>query len=183
MSERMKRAQTTIGAALLILALTAGFTVIGADLARDAIDPSRVDRETLLSAIGFGLTAEEHQNLTAITAIVILTLCAITAIQGIGVLARREGVRTAAIGTFVVFAIITVPLSLSGLASDEERSDGAWVGLVIGGACALIVYLLLHRQTVGDFERVEGARSRARSVKTGERLVRREARPSRPRRP
>jgi hypothetical protein len=84
------------------------------------------------------------------------------------VLRRREGVRHAAIGTFVVFAAVTIPLAVSGLLS-EDPSPGVLIGLGIGIADAFVVYLLLRRETLIDFERAEDARLRARAERRAER--------------
>jgi hypothetical protein len=162
------RAGTSTAAGVLILALTALFGAIGVDQARDAMDRARVDRETLLTAIGLGLNPEETQNLMAITAIVVLALSTLALVLGIGVLRRREGVRHAAIGTFVVFAAVTIPLAVSGLLS-EDPSPGVLIGLGIGIADAFVVYLLLRRETLIDFERAEDARLRARAERRAER--------------
>lgn len=168
----VRRSGTTNAAGLLILALTALFTLFGVDLARRAIDPSLVDRETYLSAIGLGLTPQEAQNLTTLTAIILLGLCVLTTAMGIGVLRRRESVRHAAIGTFAVFALITIPLSITGIVADD-RVLGAWIGLAIGATDALIVWQLLKPATTADFERAESARSRARYARHAERAARR----------
>jgi hypothetical protein len=159
--DKRPRAGTTVGAGLIILGLTAFFVVAGVDLARSALDPSSLDRETYLSAVGFGLNPEETQNFLGVMAVVLLGLCALTTSLGIGVLARREGVRHAALGTFALFTIITVPLSLVGL-NAEPPSGGAFLGLLIGLADALVVWLLLMPKTTADFERAEVTRQRAR---------------------
>lgn len=146
----------------LMLAVTALFTVLGVDMARDALDPSRIDRETILNAIGLGLNREETQNLKGMVAVVLLALCTVAAVLGIGVLRRREGVRHAAIGTFFVFAAITIPLAVTGIAS-EDPPPGVVIGLAIGVIDAVIVYLLARPQTMAEFERAEAQRDRVRA--------------------
>jgi hypothetical protein len=173
--DKRPRAGTTVGAGLIILGLTAFFVVAGVDLARSALDPSSLDRETYLSAVGLGLNPEETQNFLGVMAVVLLGLCALTTILGIGVLARREGVRHAALGTFALFTIITVPLSLVGL-NAEPPSGGAFLGLLIGLTDALVVWLLLMPKTTADFERAEVTRQRARFAREE---ARREARAGR----
>ncbi|HSJ49813.1 MAG TPA: hypothetical protein VLA90_00815 [Actinomycetota bacterium] len=159
---RRRRAPSTIAAGVLILGLTALFGVIGVDQMRGALDADRIDRETLLSAIGLGLDAGDLQTFLAITGGVLLALCAITASLGVGVLRRREGARHAAIGTFVVFAVITIPLAFSGLLSDDPP-PGVLFGLGIGALDAAVVALLLRRDTSADFERAEELRARLRA--------------------
>jgi hypothetical protein len=172
MADRIRGAATSNAAGTLILILTAIFSVIGVDLARDALDETRLDRETYLSAIGLGLNREETLNLLAIAAIVILVVCTLTAVLGVGVLLRRESVRHAAVSSFVVLALVTLPLAISGMLR-EDPARGAWIGFAIGVTDAVIVYLLLHTQTITDFERAEGARERARAARRAERRARR----------
>ena len=160
---------------MLMLALTAVFAVIGIDAVLDAFVTVRLDRDTYLTAVGFGLNAEETKNFLAIVGIVILVLCVVTTIEAIGVLGSREGVRHAAVGTFLVFAAVTLILSIAELMSDEVERSVA-VALVIGVIDALIVYLLVQERTTAEFELAERARDRARSVRLAERAARRTSR-------
>jgi hypothetical protein len=177
MVDRTPRTRTSLAAGILILGLTALFVPIGIDLALDALDPSRLDRETYFSAVGFGLNQQETQNLLGLTAILILGLSALTMVLGIGVLRRREGVRHAAIGTFVMFAVVTFALSTAELLSEEVAPTVA-IALVIGAIDAAIVYLLLHPRTSADFERAEDARERVRAARAAARIARRASRAS-----
>ncbi|MGZ8612971.1 MAG: hypothetical protein ACXWX0_11970 [Actinomycetota bacterium] len=178
MADRQPRARTTIVAGVMILGLTALFTVIGVDLARNALDASTLERETLLRAVGLGLNLEETRNLLGIAAAVVLILCVLTTIFGIGVLLRREGVCHAAVGTFVVFAFVTLPLALSGILGDDPPLS-AWVGLMIGGLDVAVAILLLYPDTVTDLEAAEARRGRARSDLRAERVARRAGRAAR----
>jgi hypothetical protein len=159
---RPSGSSSTTAAGILILALTALFAVLGVDQVRGALDADQIDRETLLTAIGLGLNPGQLRTFLAITSAVVLGLCVLTTILGIGVLRRREGVRHAAIGTFVVFAAITIPLAVSGLLA-EDPSPGVLIGLTVGVADAGVVVFLLRRDTSIDFERAEQARARARA--------------------
>jgi hypothetical protein len=172
MAEERKTRGTWIGAGILILGVTAVFIVIGIDQARQAMDPSLVDRETYLASIGLGLNPEEAQNFTGLTAIIVLALCVLTTIEGLGVLAKRQGLRLAAVGTFIAFAAITLPLATAGLFA-ENPNRSVLVGLLIGLADALVVYLLMHGQTVLAFDRAEAARERARDARQADRDARR----------
>jgi hypothetical protein len=165
----------SILAGMLMLALTAVFVVIGMDAVLDAFVTGRLDRETYLTAVGFGLNVEEMKNFLAIVGIVILALCVVTTIEAIGVLGSREGVRHAAVGTFLVFAAVTLILSIAELMSDKVERSVA-VAIVIGVVDALIVYLLLHERTTAEFELAERARDRVRSVRVAERAARRTSR-------
>ena len=162
----------SILAGVLMLALTAVFVVIGVDAVLDAFVQGRLDRQTYLTSVGFGLNEDEMKNFLAIVGIVILLLCVVTAIESIGVLGSREGVRHAAVGTFLVFSVVTLILSVAELMSDEVERTVA-VALVIGVVDAVIVYLLVDERTTAEFERAERARDRARSLRTSERAARR----------
>jgi uncharacterized membrane protein len=160
---------------MLMLALTAVFVVIGIDAVLDAFVTGRLDRRTYLTAIGFGLNTEEMRNFLAIVGIVILVVCVVTTIEAIGVLGSREGVRHAAVGTFLVFAAVTLILSIAELMSDDVERSVA-VALLIGVVDALVVYLLVHEHTTAEFERAERGRERARSLRLSERAARRASR-------
>lgn len=159
---RRSRAGSTTAAGVLILVLTGLFAVLGVDQLRGAFDPDAIDRETFLTAIGLGLNRGELQTFLAITGSVVVGLSVLTAILGVGVLRRREGVRHAAVGTFVVFAAITIPLAVTGLLS-EDPSPGVLVGLGIGVSDVVVAALLLRRETSIDFEFAEEARARAKA--------------------
>jgi hypothetical protein len=178
MAEERRERGTWVGAAVLILGVTAVFIVIGIDQARQALDPSLVDRETYLASIGVGLNPEEAQNFTGLTAIVVLGLCLLTTIEAVGVLARRQGPRHAAIGTFVVFAAVTLPLAVAGLFA-ENPNRSVLAGLLIGLADALVVYLLLHQRTVLAFDRADKAREREHAARQAARDARRAQRAQR----
>lgn len=172
MAERNSRPRggTALAAGILMLAITALFTVFGVDMALQALDPDRIGRDSMLTAIGLGLTREETQNLKGMVSVVVLALCAISAVLGMGVLRRREGVRHAAIGMFFLFTAITIPLAITGLAS-EDPPAGVLIGLAIGVLDAVIVYLLLRPQTMAEFERAEAERDRIRAERRAERAA------------
>jgi hypothetical protein len=88
----------------------------------------------------------------------------------IGVLGRRASVRHAAIGTFVVFAAITLPLSLAEIFSTDPEPTAA-IGLLVAGIDIAIVVLLLRPETLNEFERAEAARERVRAARRAERLA------------
>ncbi|MBA3728616.1 MAG: hypothetical protein H0W94_05370, partial [Actinobacteria bacterium] len=84
----------------------------------------------------------------------------------------------AAIATFVLFTLVTVPLAIAGLNADEV-TGGAWVGLFIGLLDALVLWLLLRGKTSRDFERAESIRRRQRFAREEEqRLARATLRPT-----
>lgn len=170
MSRSHPRAKTTIAAAALMLALTVPFTVIGVGFARDALDPARVDPDTYVRAIGFGLNSVETRNLLTVSAVLVLGLCILSFVLVIGVLGRRASVRHAAIGTFVVFAAVTLPLSIAEIFSQDPEPTAA-IGLLIAGIDIAIVILLLRPETLNEFERAESARDRVRADRRAERLA------------
>lgn len=153
-----------------MLALTVPFTVMGVGLARNAIDPTRIERETYFSAVGFGLNSVETRNLVAISAVLVIGLCILSLVLVIGVLGRRASVRHGAIGTFVVFAAVTLPLSIAEIFSPEPEPTSA-IGLLIAGVDIAIVVLLLRPETLNEFERAEAARERVRAARRAERLA------------
>ena len=170
MSRPNPRAKTTIAAAALMFALTVPFTVMGVGMARNALDPARIDRDTYFSAVGFGLNSVETRNLIAISAILVLGLSILSLVLVIGVLGRRASVRHGAIGTFIVFAAVTLPLSITEIFSEDPEPTAA-IGLLIAGIDIAIVVLLLRPETLNEFERVESARERVRAARRAERLV------------
>lgn len=170
MARSHPRAKTTIAAAALMLALTVPFTVMGVGLARNALDPTRIDRETYFSAIGFGLSSVETRNLIAISAMLVLGLCILSLVLVIGVVGKRASVRHAAIGTFIVFAAVTLPLSIAEIFSQDPEPTAA-VGVLIAVIDIAIVVLLLRPETLNEFERAEAARERIRAARRAERLA------------
>jgi hypothetical protein len=170
MSRPDPRAKTTIAAAVLMFALTVPFTVMGVGMARNALDPARIDRDTYFSAVGFGLNSVETRNLIAISAVLVLGLCILTLVLVIGVLGRRASVRHGAIGTFIVFAAVTLPLSIAEMFSEDPEPTAA-IGLLIAGIDIAIVVLLLRPETLNEFERAESARERVRAARRAERLA------------
>lgn len=168
MPGRTRRATTSVAAATLMFLVTAAFAAIGVDLARRALDPARIDRETYLSAVDFGLNVDETQNLIGLSAIVVLGLCVLSTVLWLGVVGRRDGVRHAAIGTFVVFAAVTLPLSAAEVLSRDPDPTAA-IGIAVAALDAAVVILLLNPRTTVDFERAEAARERHRSARRAER--------------
>jgi hypothetical protein len=182
-TERRPRAGTTGTAAFLILAVTAFFTYAGIQLVRNALDPSSIDRTRALTAIGLGLNRRQSQNLTAIIAVTLLAMCALSAIVGIGVIARRQSMRHAAIGLYVMFSMVTLPLAVGGVLSDTSsagRDDlppaNPWIGVLIAIVDILVVVLLVLPKTASDFERAESARMRTRQAQDRERAGSRQER-------
>jgi heme A synthase len=170
MSRSDPRAKTTIAAAALMLALTALFGVIGVELARRALDPSRIEQETYFSGVSFGLNAVETRNLVAMSAILVLVLVILSLVLVIGVLGRRASVRHGAIGTFIVFAAVTLPLSIGEIFSEDPEPTAA-IGLLIAAVDIAIVALLLRPETLNEFERAEAARERVRAARRAERVA------------
>lgn len=170
MSRPNPRAKTTIAATALMLALTVPFTVMGVGMARNALDPAGIDRDTYFSAVGFGLNSVETRNLIAISAILVLGLSILSLVLVIGVLGRRASVRHGAIGTFIVFAAVTLPLSIAEIFSEAPEPTAA-IGLLIAGIDIAIVVLLLRPETLNEFERAESARERVRAARRAERLA------------
>jgi hypothetical protein len=174
MSRTDPRAKTTTAAVALMLAVTVPFTVMGVALARNALDPARIDRDTYFSAVGFGLNSVETRNLVALSAVLVLGMCMLSLVLVAGLLGRRASVRHGAIGTFIVFAAVTLPLSIAEIFSTDPEPTAA-IGLLVAGIDIAIVALLLRPETLNEFERAESARDRVRAARRAERLAGRSA--------
>ncbi len=170
MSRPNPRAKTTIAAAALMLAITVPFTVMGVGMARNALDPDGIDRDTYLRAVDFGLNSVETRNLLTVSAVLVLGLSILSLVLVIGVLGRRPSVRHAAIGTFVVLAAVTLPLSIAEIFS-EDPEPTAGIGLLVAAVHFAIVVLLLRPETLREFELAESARERVRASRRAERLA------------
>lgn len=173
-----RRRSNAVAAGVAILALTALFAAVGVERGLAALDPDRIDRETLLAGVAFHLSPEATQNLTGIASVMVLLLCVLTAILGVGVLLRRESVRHAAMGTFVVFAAVTLPLALVGVLSGQP-SVSTWIALGAGIVDAVIVYLLAQADTKREFELAERSRERRRAERAARRRAARSRAPAR----
>lgn len=150
-------APTTLGAGLLMLALTAGYTVKGVSSILDVLSTTGPDSRAVLLGIG----PEASATLFVVAAALVLVCCALELYLAIGVLRRRESAREGALFLNGAFALITVPLALAGLLAAERGPAAGW-GLLTGVANVAVFALLLHSATRSDVSRAEKRRALSR---------------------
>jgi hypothetical protein len=158
MGVRRLPALTTLGAAAVMSVLTVVF-VVYALRALTGIDPDRSSAET--NELLLGLNPQQANNATAVTAVLIFAMSALTLVMVIGIMRRREVSRYAAIFVFGLVAVIVLAGSLEGLLADPPRPNAVY-GVACGLVNAVIVALLLAPGTADDFAEAEHQRKRAR---------------------
>jgi hypothetical protein len=157
---------TTLLALVVGLVLTVPGILAGVQFLREAGNPAAVGTETrsLLVLAGLPSGSTEAGNLSAIAGWMVLIVAALGAVALVGVAARRQWGRHAAIGIFGIFALFVVPVSIAGLASDPP-GENAGLALLVGLTAACVVVLLVIPPTTLDFERAEMARLRATATR------------------
>jgi uncharacterized membrane protein len=130
----------------------------------DGLDPSRIDVVTRSAAVKLGVPGgvRDMGVMSTISGVVILLFALVATIVLIGVASRRQGFREAALGVFAAFAIVMLPLGISGLKA-EPPADNAMTGILIGVVCALVVVLLAVPATSLTFDQAEVDRRRRRA--------------------
>ena len=103
--------------------------------------------------------------MSTISGMVILLLAMVALIALIGVALRRQGFREAALGVFVAFAIVMIPLGLSGQMADPP-GDNAMMGILVGVVSGLVVVLLAVPATSLTFDQAEVDRRRKQAGKS-----------------
>lgn len=124
-----------------------GVTLLG--FLEGSVDPG-TRSAMVLAGVGRGST-----TVLAAFGILILALCVMTAVLGLGLFARREWAREGAMFVFGAFGGIVLVLSIGGLLSG---SADAPAGAAIGLADLAVAGLLLTGGVADDFD----ARSKAR---------------------
>ena len=159
------------------MAVTAPFLYNAITLARSTTDTEALRLEVrealILSNVNPG--PQEAVNYARYISIIMLAICVVTIAIAVGLLRRREGAQHAGIVVFGVLAVISIAASLAGMNADPP-APRAGLGLVAGIVNALIVFLLLRRQTMEDIEGAESLRAKARWEKEERRRQRRAAR-------
>lgn len=127
----------------------------------DGLDPAGIDESTRSAAVQLGIPRglRDMGVMSTISGIVILLLALVAIIALLGVAARRQGYREAALGIFAAFAIIMIPLGVSGQVA-EPPAENATVGILVGVVCALVVVLLAVPATSLMFDQAEVDRRR-----------------------
>ena len=154
MSPRRRHAATTVAAVATILALTAAFAVFAVEQIA-AIDAAR--RTVAPDEARLGLSPQMANNVTAITAGLILTVCALCLAAAVGVARRSAGARHAAMGLFGILGFVAFAASLAGVTATPP-SPNAVYGVLCGVANGVIVGLLLAPSTALDVELAEQER-------------------------
>ena len=156
MGSWLRRYGTTAAAVFLGGSLTIAFAFAGGQLLLDGLNPERVDAELRSAAVQLGIPAgvREMGVLSTISGIVILIFVLIAAIALIGVALRRQGSREAALGVFAAFAIVMIPLGISGQMA-EPPGENAMTGILVGVGSAMVVALLAVPATSLTFDQAE----------------------------
>ena len=163
----LRRFGTTAGAVFLGGSLSIAFGLAGLRLTIDGLEPTRIDESTASAAVQLGIPRglSDMGVMSTISGIVILLLALVAIIALLGVAARRQGYREAALGIFAAFAIIMVPLGVSGQMADPP-AENATVGILVGVVCALVVVLLAVPATSLTFDQAEVDRRQKRARRT-----------------
>ena len=162
----LRKYGTTATAVFLGGLLSIAFAIAGAQLFLDGLDPERIDRETRSAAVRLGIPSglREMGVISTISGIVILLFVLVASVALIGVAMRRQGFREAALGVFSAFAIVMIPLGISGQAADPP-AENAMVGVLVGVISALVVVSLAVPATSLTFDRAELDRHRRQAGK------------------
>ena len=100
--------------------------------------------------------------MATISGIFVLLFVLVSVVALVGVAMRRQGSREAAMGVFAAFALVMVPLGISGLKA-EPPADNAMTGILIGVVCASVVALLAAPATSLAFDQAEVDRRQKRA--------------------
>lgn len=160
----LRRFGTTAAAVLLGGSLSIAFSWAGVQLFFDGLDPNRIDQDTRSAAVQLGVPSgvRDMGVMSTISGIVILLFAVVAIVALIGVAARRQGFREAALGVFAAFAIVMIPLGISGQKA-EPPADNAMTGILIGVVCVAVVVLLAVPATSLTFDQAEVDRRRRRA--------------------
>lgn len=163
----LRKFGTTATAVALGGSLTVAFAFAGTQLALDGLDPSRIDQGTRSAAVQLGVPSGLRSMgvMSTISGIVILVLVLVSAVALVGVALRRQGSREAALGIFAAFAIVMIPIGISGQVA-EPPTENAMMGIVIGLVATMVVVLLAVPATSLTFDQAEVDRRRKQPKQT-----------------
>ncbi len=103
--------------------------------------------------------------MATISGIVVLLFVLVSVIALLGVALRRQGFREAALGVFAAFAIVMIPLGISGRVADPP-AENAMVGIMVGLVSGLVVVLLAVPATSLTFDQAEVDHRRKQARRT-----------------
>jgi hypothetical protein len=163
----LRRFGTTATSVFLGGLLSVAFGIAGVQLVLDGLDPLRIDGSARSAAVQLGVPSgvREMGVMSTISGIVILLFALVAAIALIGVAMRRQGFREAALGLFAAFAIVMIPLGISGQVA-EPPAENAMIGILVGVVCALVVVFLAVPATSLTFDIAELERRRKQTRKS-----------------
>jgi hypothetical protein len=162
-AEPQPPARSTLGAGLLVLALSLAFLMRGIASLLLARNPGLGDRR-VLAVLGISPGDSASSTVLVGAAIVTLVLTALATLVAVGVLRRHPWAREGGIVLFGLFAVVLIMLSLQGLTAAPRAPTAVW-GMVIGVLNAAVVTLLLRPATTRDMEQAEVARRRSRNAR------------------
>jgi hypothetical protein len=160
----LRKFGTTAAAVFLGGSLTIAFAFAGLQLFLDGLDPQRVGEETRSAAVQLGIPSglREMGVLSTISGIVILFFVLVATVALIGVARRRQGFREAALGVFSAFAIVMIPLGISGQVANPP-GENSMTAILVGVISAMVVVLLAVPATSLTFDQAEVDRRRKKA--------------------
>ena len=160
----LRKFGTTAAAVFLGGSLTVAFAFAGTQLFLDGLDPQRVGEETRSAAVQLGIPSglREMGVLSTISGIVILFFVLVATVALIGVARRRQGFREAALGVFSAFAIVMIPLGISGQVANPP-GENSMTAILVGVISAMVVVLLAVPATSLTFDQAEVDRRRKKA--------------------
>lgn len=147
---------TTVGAVLILLALTSVFGFIAIDSLLGAIYPERLSPSfaRMLGSISEtdpgSARGGPASNASGMIGIVMGSVVIVSVIILVGLILIQAWAREAALVIYGVLGLVVLAASLGGLAGDPP-APSAWTGMLVGIANLMIVGLLLTRSSARIF--------------------------------
>jgi hypothetical protein len=147
---------TTVGAVLILLALTTVFGFIAIDSLLGAIYPERLSPSfaRMLGSISEtdpgSARGGPASNASGMIGIVMGSVVIVSVIILVGLILIQAWAREAALVIYGVLGLVVLAASLGGLAGDPP-APSAWTGMLVGTANLMIVGLLLTRSSARIF--------------------------------
>lgn len=147
---------TTVGAVLILLALTSVFGFIAIDSLLGAIYPERLSPSFagMLGSISEtdpgSARGGPATNASGMIGVVMGSVVIVSVIILVGLILIQAWAREAALVIYGVLGLVVLAASLGGLAGDPP-APSAWTGMLVGIANLMIVGLLLTRSSARIF--------------------------------